>query len=312
MNGLLNHINKGGGKTKYKKREKSRRTRKRTKSKLNNVSLYRRKTIFVNRAKKIKYGFLVLTTHGAHNSEFERFQLPFDMVTINAAPIGICNYTEGNKTKCTNNYNLMKKILKNLMKVEKKYPSVINENTFLSHMLSSSKLMNINPSNIAENDRAFRITRHKKYQMYNYKKKDLYLNKYLAYDSANSPNVECNIDNTILFIYMDDSGKIVEEKLNIIMDENEETKSIMLDKLLDHIKKAYNINKLFLFDFSCSTVFKPNSNKSNMVNENQFYNFNNRELRTIIKNDKQLRSLVNKIITPKSSRVTRKNTRTKA
>ena len=104
---------------------------------------------------------------------------------------------------------------------------------------------------------------------------------------------------------MDDSGKIIEEKLNIIMDENQDTKSIMLNELLDHIKKAYKINKLFLFDFSCSTVFKPNSNKSNMVNENQFYNFNNRELRFLIRKDKELRNLINKIIIPKSSRFTR-------
>ena len=300
MNRLMNNISKGGNKRKSKKIKGS--TRKQT----------RRRSISIKSPRKIKYGFLVLTTHGAYNSEFEHFKLPFDMVSINAAPIGVCNYREGNKTKCVNNYNLMKKILKNLMKMGKSHPSVINENTFLSHLQTSSKLMNVNPSNIEENDPAFRITRHKKYQMYNYNKRDLYLNKILAYDNVNSPSKQCSVDNTILFIHMDDSGKIVEENLNIIMDKNKESKTIMLDKLLDYVKKAYNINKLFLFDFSCSTVFKPNSNKNNMVNENQVYNFNNRELRTIIKNDKQLRSLVNKIIMPKTSRITRKNTRTKA
>ena len=304
MNSILNHINKGGKRTKRTKKHKKK-LKNQAKSRVNRDSLYRKRSISLKSPRKIKYGFLVLTTHGAYNPEFERFNLPFDMVSINAAPIGTCNYTEGNKTKCVNNYNLMKKILKNLMKMEKTHPSVINENTFLSHVLSSSKLMNVSPSNIEENDPAYRITKHKKYQMYNYTKNDLYLNKLLAYNNANSPSAECKVDNTILFIYMDDSGKIIEENLNIILNENQETKSIMLNELLDHIKKAYKINKLFLFDFSCSTVFKPNSNKSNMVNENQFYNFNNRELRSLIKKDKELRNLINKIIIPKSSRFTR-------
>ena len=42
-----------------------------------------------------------------------------------------------------------------------------------------------------------------------------------------------------------------------------------------------------------------------MVDSSDLIPFDNRELRTLIKRDSELRNLINKIIQPKSSRVTR-------
>ncbi len=294
MNRILNHINKGGSgkKTKTRKGKGSRMSRRITR---------RNKS-----PSKIKYGFLLLTTHGAHNSDLPTFKLPFDMISVNAAPVGICNYIEGNETTCVNNYNLMKKILRGMMKTKKTHPKTISDTNFLSHVHTASKLLN--SSYLNENNAPYRITKNKKYKMYNYKKNDLYLNKYLAYDKKNSPSAPssgCKVDNTIMFIYMDENGKIFEENLNIVMNENNTDKSIMLDELLKYIKNAYDINKLFLLDFTCSVVFKPNTNDPSMVNANDLIPFDNRDLRSLIKRDSELRNLINKIIKPKTSRATR-------
>ena len=83
MSSLLNHINinsRGGNKTRKKQNKKKRHRRKRA-STLNtkiNISSSRSKklTKYSMSPSKINYGFLLLTTHGAHNSDLPTFKLP--------------------------------------------------------------------------------------------------------------------------------------------------------------------------------------------------------------------------------------------
>lgn len=232
-----------------------------------------------------KYAFLVITTHGAHERSLPHFKLPYDIVSFQSAPLGYPNYRIGDKSICDNNYNNIINKIKGILKLRKTSISLSKRiNLSLENiMLQLHKIIkktNVLPENLEEYNRGFSVSHKKRFQVYEYKKGEQFLDKYYSYEKNESPsseNVDAKSDNKICLIYLDEYNQVVEEDLNIIMNQNENgTRGFSLGSIMKYIKQTYSdpkikFDKLFLLDMTCDVVW---SNRNNELETNP----NNRDV----------------------------------
>ena len=246
------------------------RKRGQTKKKRKNISSK------IKKEENKKYAFLVITTHGAHERSLPHFKLPYDIVSFQSAPLGYPNYRIGDKNVCDNNYNNIINKIKGILRL-RKTSITLNRRINLSLeniMLQLHKIIkktNVLPENLEEYNRGFSVSHKKRFQIYESKKGEQFLDKYYSYkknESPSSENVDAKSDNKICLIYLDEYNQIVEEDLNIIMDQNENgLRGFSLNSIMKYIKQTYSdpkikFDKLFLLDMSCDVVW---SNRNNEV-----------------------------------------------
>ena len=246
------------------------RKRGQTKKKRKNISSK------IKKEENKKYAFLVITTHGAHERSLPHFKLPYDIVSFQSAPLGYPNYRIGDKNVCDNNYNNIINKIKGILRL-RKTSITLNRRINLSLeniMLQLHKIIkktNVLPENLEEYNRGFSVSHKKRFQIYESKKGEQFLDKYYSYEKNESPsseNVDTKSDNKICLIYLDEYNQIVEEDLNIIMDQNENgLRGFSLNSIMKYIKQTYSdpkikFDKLFLLDMSCDVVW---SNRNNEV-----------------------------------------------
>ena len=253
-----------------------------TKTKKNNSIKKRPKNISRKPKKEErnkKYAFLVITTHGAHERSLPHFKLPYDIVSFQSAPLGYPNYRIGDKNICDTNYNNIINKIKGILRLRKS-SITLNKRINLSLeniMLQLHKIIkktNVLPENLEEYNRGFSVSHKKRFQIYESKKGEPFLDKYYSYEKSESPsseNVDSKSDNKICLIYLDEYNQVVEEDLNIIMDHNENgIRGFSLESIMKYIKQTYSepqikFDKLFLLDMACDVVW---SNRNNMAEEN--------------------------------------------
>lgn len=268
------------------------------------------KTQIVNEKNK-KYGFLIITTHGAHEQSLPKIKLPYDIVALKSAPLGYSNYRIGDDHVCDTNYNNIITKIKGILKVRRpktKSTQTINlslENIILQ-LNNMMKRTNVMPDNLNEYNRSYVTSHDKRFQVYELNRGDKFLDKYYSYERHESPSandIQSISDNRVCLIYLDENNKIVEEDLNIAMNQNENgLRGFSLGQLLMHIKRTYSdpvikFDKLFMIDMSCDVIW---SNRNNVEEKNA----NNRNIRYSRKDELALATKIqNNRFTP--SRVTR-------
>ena len=245
------------------------RKRGQTKKKRKNISSK------IKKEENKKYAFLVITTHGAHERSLPHFKLPYDIVSFQSAPLGYPNYRIGDKNVCDNNYNNIINKIKGILRL-RKTSITLNRRINLSLeniMLQLHKIIkktNVLPENLEEYNRGFSVSHKKRFQIYESKKGEQFLDKYYSYkknESPSSENVDAKSDNKICLIYLDEYNQIVEEDLNIIMNQNENgLRGFSLKSIMKYIKQTYSdpkikFDKLFLLDMSCDVVWSNRNNE---------------------------------------------------
>ena len=216
-----------------------------------------------------KYAFLIITTHGAHEESLPKLKLQYNIVAFKSAPLGYANYKIGDDNICDTNYNNIIKKIKGILKMRKpKSSSTKTINLSLENIIfqihNMMKRTNIMPNDLDEYNRGYTVSHDKRFQVYELKRGDEFLDKYYTYEKHESPsanNVQSKTDNQVVLIYLDENNKIVEENLNIVMNRNEvDLRGFSLGNLLTHIKRTYSdpaikFDKLFLLDMSCDVIW---------------------------------------------------------
>lgn len=215
-----------------------------------------------------KYAFLVITTHGAFETELPEFKSPYDIVTIRSAPIGYANYRIGDPRLCDDRYNNIIKKIKGILRLRKPRTTrsrniSLSLNNITRQLYNETKRTNVIPSELNELNRDYAISHNRRFRVYEHKRGEQILDKYYSYEKNESPsssNADTKSDNQVALLYLNSEGKVVEDSLNIIMDNNENgLRGFSLKDILKYIKNAYSdpsirFDKVFAIDMTCSVI----------------------------------------------------------
>ena len=198
---------------------------------------------------------LVIGCHGFYElnedkTEIPPFQLPFDIIKINTAPLGCSSYIRGNDienvtpfsiTNKNNNFKNDDDIINFIQKKITMLP-LIKDNNFEKRIIFKNGLLNENYENISEA-----------------KSGDFFPNKIFQYISSDLmhhalPHSSPNIHHDSLVLYKpNDSGGF---NITTLFDVSLRNKTIekTLEEVLNEINKIVVPESLIIIDFSCFNI----------------------------------------------------------